>query len=64
MPTGGGWEDEQFIRGTLNDIVGKVRDAKITRQALIFVGKAVDPALRDPSAVSDEEFATSHLYSR
>ena len=58
-----GWEDEQFIRGTLDDITGKVRDAKITRQALIFVGKAVDPALRDPSLVSDEEFATSHLYS-
>ena len=58
-----GWEDEQFIRGTLADIAGKVREAKITRQALIFVGKAVDPALRDPSLISDEEFATSHLYS-
>ena len=58
-----GWEDEQFIRGTLDDISAKVRDAKITRQALIFVGKAVDPALRDPSMVSEEEFATSHLYS-
>ena len=58
-----GWEDEQFIRGTLDDIVAKVRDAKITRQALIFVGKAVDPALRDPSVVPDGEFATSHLYS-
>ncbi len=58
-----GWEDEQFIRGTLEDIAAKVRDAKITRQALIFVGKAVDPALRDPSQVTDDEFATSHLYS-
>ena len=58
-----GWEDEQFIRGTLADIAAKVRDAKITRQALIFVGKAVDPALRDPALVSDEAFATSHLYS-
>ena len=58
-----GWEDEQFIRGTLSDIAAKVRDAKITRQALVFVGKAVDPALRDPEQISDEEFATSHLYS-
>lgn len=58
-----GWEDEQFIRGTLEDIAGKVRDAKITRQALIFVGKAVDPDLRDPELVTDEEFASSHLYS-
>lgn len=58
-----GWEDEQIIRGTLEDIAGKVRDAKITRQALIFVGQAVDPDLRDPSLVTNEEFATSHLYS-
>ncbi|MYC29184.1 MAG: precorrin-4 C(11)-methyltransferase [Chloroflexi bacterium] len=58
-----GWEDEQIIRGTLADIAGKVRDAKITRQALVMVGKAVDPALRDPDLISDEEFATSHLYS-
>lgn len=58
-----GWEDEQFIRGTLSDIVAKVRDAKITRQALVMVGKALDPDLRDPSVTSDEEFATSHLYS-
>jgi precorrin-4/cobalt-precorrin-4 C11-methyltransferase len=58
-----GWEDEQFIRGTLSDIAGKVRDAKITRQALVMVGKALDPDLRDPSLISDEEFATSHLYS-
>ena len=58
-----GWEDEQFIRGTLEDIAEKVRDAKITRQALIFVGRAVDPGLRDPELVTDEEFATSHLYS-
>lgn len=58
-----GWEDEQIIRGTLADIAGKVRDAKITRQALVMVGKAVDPALRDPELIPDEEFATSHLYS-
>ena len=58
-----GWEDEQIIRGTLSDIVGKVRDAKITRQALVLVGKAVDPALRDPAQTSDEDFAVSHLYS-
>lgn len=58
-----GWEDEQIIRGTLEDIADKVRDAKITRQALVMVGRAVDPALRNPDLVSDEEFATSHLYS-
>ena len=33
-----GWPDQMFIRGTLTDIREKVRDAKITRTALIMVG--------------------------
>jgi precorrin-4/cobalt-precorrin-4 C11-methyltransferase len=32
------WEDEQTVSGTLADIVGKVREAGIDRQALIIVG--------------------------
>ena len=56
-----GWPDQQIIRGTLIDIAQKVRDAKITLQALIIVGKAVDPNLLDPE--SDERVAVSHLYS-
>ena len=36
-----GWPDEAFIHGTLSDIRGKVREAKITRTALIFVGRAL-----------------------
>ncbi len=56
-----GWPDEQIIRGTLTDIAQKVRDAKITLQALIIVGKAVDPKLLDPEA--GEKVAVSHLYS-
>lgn len=56
-----GWPDQQIIRGTLTDIAQKVRDAKITLQALIIVGKAVDPDLLDPE--SDERIAVSHLYS-
>ncbi len=56
-----GWPDQQIIRGTLTDIAQKVRDAKITLQALIIVGKAVDPNLLDPK--SDERVAVSHLYS-
>ena len=57
-----GWPEEQVIRGTLADIVAKVREAKITLQALILVGEAVNPSLRqlDPAA---ELPATSHLYS-
>ncbi len=51
-----GWPDEQMIRGTLSDIRLKVREAKITRTALILVGPAlaeahefVDSALYDPT---------------
>lgn len=51
-----GWPDEMLIRGTLTDIHGKVRTAKITRTALILVGPALgevrdfrDSALYDPA---------------
>ena len=57
-----GWPEQQVIRGTLANIAAKVRAAKITLQALILVGPALDPSLRqaDPS---DADPATSHLYS-
>lgn len=51
-----GWPDQMIIRGTLSDIRTKVREAKITRTALIMVGPALadirdfkDSALYDPS---------------
>ena len=55
-----GWPDQQIIRGALSDIAEKVRAAKITLQALIIVGQAVDPQLLNPDAAS---VAVSHLYS-
>ena len=36
-----GWPDEAFIHGTLGTIAKKVKEAKLTRTALIFVGKAL-----------------------
>jgi precorrin-4/cobalt-precorrin-4 C11-methyltransferase len=48
-----GWPDEAFIHGTLADIRDKVRAAKITRTALIFVGRAL----------AEEEFRDSALYN-
>ncbi|MEM6275953.1 MAG: precorrin-4 C(11)-methyltransferase [Pseudomonadota bacterium] len=49
------WPDQIVLRGTLSDIRGKVRAAKITRTALILVGPALgevtefkDSALYDP----------------
>lgn len=47
------WPDQQVIRGTLSDIHGKVRAAKITRTALILVGPALGGV---------EGFADSALY--
>ena len=57
-----GWPDQQVIRGTLADIVAKVREAKITLQALILVGPALDPSLRLPGPPSETP-VVSHLYS-
>lgn len=47
-----GWPDQAFLEGTLGDIRQKVRAAKITRTALVFVG----PAL------ACDEFRDSALY--
>jgi precorrin-4/cobalt-precorrin-4 C11-methyltransferase len=52
------WDDQIVVRGTLADIAARVRDARFTRQALIFVGAALDPDLR--RTAGDRR---SHLYS-
>jgi precorrin-4/cobalt-precorrin-4 C11-methyltransferase len=48
-----GWPDEQFIRGTLATIAAAVRAAKVTRTALILVGRVLEP----------QGFANSRLYA-
>ncbi len=40
-----GWPDAAVIRGTLADIHASVRAAKITRTALILVGRVFDPSM-------------------
>jgi precorrin-4/cobalt-precorrin-4 C11-methyltransferase len=52
------WEDQQILRGTLADIAPAARAARITKQALILVGPALDPTLRQHAAAT----ARSHLY--
>jgi precorrin-4 C11-methyltransferase len=59
-----GWPEEKVIRGTLADIARKVREAKITLQALILVGPALDETLTSIDPGQAEEVATSHLYSQ
>jgi precorrin-4/cobalt-precorrin-4 C11-methyltransferase len=48
-----GWPDQMILRGTLSDIHARVREAKITRTALILVG---------PALAADQSFPDSALY--
>ncbi|MCS6827712.1 MAG: precorrin-4 C(11)-methyltransferase [Caldilinea sp.] len=53
------WPDESYVLGTLADIADKVRAAGYTRQALILVSPALDPALKRTG-----QGAASHLYDK
>ena len=48
-----GWPDQEIIRGTIADIHGKVRAAKITRTALVLLG---------PALAQGHDFTDSALY--
>ncbi len=50
------WPDEQIIRGTLTDIWGKVREAKITRTALVLVGPVLGESQFRDSALYDATY--------
>jgi precorrin-4/cobalt-precorrin-4 C11-methyltransferase len=56
------WKDQKIVRGTLGDIVGKVREAGITRTALIFVGEVLKPKSYDLSKLYDPKF--THGYRK
>jgi precorrin-4/cobalt-precorrin-4 C11-methyltransferase len=45
-----GWPDEQILRTTVGELAATVRAARVHRQALILVGRALDPALLDGGA--------------
>jgi len=49
------WPDQQVIRGTLADIRQKVRAAKITRTALILVGRVLGEAAFPDSKLYDPD---------
>lgn len=50
------WPDQQIIRGKLSDIAGKVRQAKLTRTALILVGPVLAAQNFRDSALYDAEY--------
>lgn len=59
------WEDERILRGTLADIAAASRAAGLTRQALILIGRALDPELRRAAAASRSNLydpAYSHVF--
>ena len=53
------WPDERLIRGTLADIRDQVKEARITRTALVLVGRA----LAGGSAPESRLYAADHYHS-
>lgn len=60
------WPDEQVLRGALADIPRLAREAGITRQAIVLVGRALDPSLKGPQGPSSRLYdpAFSHLFRK
>lgn len=54
------WPDEKIIKGTLKDIAGKVKQAGIKRQALIFVGDVLKRKGFQKSRLYDKGFTHSY----
>ena len=52
------WPQQKIVKGTLGDIVAKVKAAGITETALIFVGKVMNPEAYDLSKLYDPKFTT------
>ena len=52
------WPEQKIVKGTLADIVEKVKAAGITETALIFVGRVLDPKDYDLSKLYDPKFTT------
>jgi len=54
------WPDEEVLRGTLATIAGIVREAKVTRTALIIVGRVLEAGAFSDSALYDP--AHRHIF--
>ena len=50
------WPDQEIIRGTLADISQKVKDADITKTAMIVVGDVLNPGDFNASKLYDKNF--------
>lgn len=56
------WKDQKIITGNLQDIAKKIKDAKITRTAIIIIGDVVNPKSYEYSKLYDKTF--THGYRK
>lgn len=56
------WDDEEILKGTLEDIVEKVEKSGIKKTSIIVVGQILDPGEITPSKLYDKSF--SHEYRK
>lgn len=56
------WDDQKVVAGTLKDIAARTRAEKITRTAIVVVGRAIDPESYEYSRLYDSSFG--HRYRR
>ncbi|MEM1807732.1 MAG: precorrin-4 C(11)-methyltransferase [Pyrobaculum sp.] len=58
------WPDQKVVKGTLSDIVEKVKAERIVKDAVIIVGEAVAPREKPRSAVYDPRHSHSYRPAR
>ncbi|MCL5256275.1 MAG: precorrin-4 C(11)-methyltransferase [Chloroflexi bacterium] len=56
------WEDEKIVRGTLEDIAAKTLQAGVKQQALILVGRVLDPLVKSGARSKLYDGAFSHQF--
>jgi precorrin-4/cobalt-precorrin-4 C11-methyltransferase len=56
------WKDQKIIKGTLGDIVKKIKDEKITRTAVVIISNVIDSKTYEYSKLYDKKF--SHGYRK
>ncbi len=56
------WKDQKIVKGTLGDIVQKIRTEKITRTAIVIISDVIDSKSYEYSKLYDKKF--SHGYRK
>ncbi|HUU48257.1 MAG TPA: precorrin-4 C(11)-methyltransferase [Nitrosopumilaceae archaeon] len=56
------WKDQKIVKGTLGDIVKKIKDEKITRTAIVIISNVIDSKTYEYSKLYDKKF--SHGYRK